>query len=290
MTNDASFPKRLMFENHRTRQVPMTFGATFVMPGHGQTALRLENIRPVRIVALNAIHAPFGDGMPLRQTEFSLDPEMARITSRRFFPGIDDELAPAAAYLDMFASGPMTGLATGGSAHCRRLHMDPGVRTGRKYPGDVGMTLRTSLISNKRRSGNLRRRNSRSGKGSARQDEAKRRRDCEATRNKSLQHSVLRQKMRGPESGKTRLRGGGTLRILGDEPVISSPPHADGMKSHLKPQKPGAPSSTFLAAPKKLLVPGMGFPHRNADALSPVTCRRHIGFWVMMARSFHGAG
>ena len=187
MTNDASFPERLMFENHRTRQVPMTFRATFVMPGHGQTALRLENIRPVRIVTLNAIHSPFGDGMPLRQTEFSLDPEMARITSGRFFPGIDDEPAPATARLDMLASRPVTGLATGGSGHCRRLHMYAGVRAGRKYPGDVGMTLRTSLISDKPCSRNLWRRNSRSGKGRAGQEEAEARRCCEATGSKALQ-------------------------------------------------------------------------------------------------------
>ena len=72
MADSATLAKRLMFEYKWTCLFAMALSAVLILPRHGQAARRLENIRPVRIVALHAIHASFNHWMALGQMKFCL--------------------------------------------------------------------------------------------------------------------------------------------------------------------------------------------------------------------------
>jgi hypothetical protein len=84
-----------------------------VEPRHGQAAGGFENIGPVWVVALHAIHLAFDDGMMLRQAEFRVRFQVAVKASRGVRAGIDDELPTPAARGDVFAARAMTGFAAG---------------------------------------------------------------------------------------------------------------------------------------------------------------------------------
>jgi len=105
MTDYAAFAQRLMLVDHRARLFAMTLRAGFVEAR--QTRLRpraktgamgcFENIRPVRVVALHAIHSLFEHRMVVRQPELRVDFEMTIQTSLGRAARVDDELsAPAA--------------------------------------------------------------------------------------------------------------------------------------------------------------------------------------------------
>ena len=51
VANRAAFAQGFMLENKRASLLAMAVRATFVLPAHGQTASRLENIAAVRVVA-----------------------------------------------------------------------------------------------------------------------------------------------------------------------------------------------------------------------------------------------
>ena len=111
MTNGAAFAHGFVLENKGTRLFPMTLGATFILPRHRQAAGRFENIRPVRIVTLHAIHFAFENRMVMRELKLGVRFEMALKTGGGILPGIDDE--PAAWGSHVFAGGAMASLATG---------------------------------------------------------------------------------------------------------------------------------------------------------------------------------
>src|SRR5947209_7813296 len=83
VTDSAAFPQCLMFENKWPGLFTMTLSTTLVESCHRQTAARFENVAPVRIMTLDAIHPPFNDRMMLRQIEFSMGLQMALKTGSR---------------------------------------------------------------------------------------------------------------------------------------------------------------------------------------------------------------
>jgi hypothetical protein len=106
VTDGASFAQCLVFENNGPGLLAMTLRAAFIPSGHRQSALRLEYVPTVRIVALNAAHPSFDHKVMLRQMKLAFDVEMALKTSGRILAWIDDEFGPAPC-LDVFAARPV---------------------------------------------------------------------------------------------------------------------------------------------------------------------------------------
>ena len=107
VTDRAAFPQCLMFKNEWACLFTMTLSATLVEPCHRQTTARFENVNPVRIMTLDAIHPPLNDRVMLRQIEFSMRLEMALETGSRILSGIDNEPGAPAPGLNVFAAWPM---------------------------------------------------------------------------------------------------------------------------------------------------------------------------------------
>lgn len=85
MANRAALAHSLMFEHKGPGLFAMTLRAVFVEPCHRQTARRarlgcdgrLENVAPMRIMALHAIHLPLDHRMMLRHSKFCFRLQMA---------------------------------------------------------------------------------------------------------------------------------------------------------------------------------------------------------------------
>ena len=73
----AAFAQGGMLEDKRPRLLAMALGAGFVGLRHGQAARRLENVLAVRVVALDAVHVAFDDGMMHGQLKFRVRRQMA---------------------------------------------------------------------------------------------------------------------------------------------------------------------------------------------------------------------
>src|SRR5258706_10084667 len=90
----------------------MTLGAIYVEARHGKSARRFHDVHAMRVVALDAVHFAFDDGMMLREVEFGMCFQVALKTGGGVLAGIDDELAASAARHDVFAGGAVAGFAT----------------------------------------------------------------------------------------------------------------------------------------------------------------------------------
>jgi hypothetical protein len=66
-----------VFEHKRPRLFAVTLRAVLVKARHGQTSGGFEDIHPMWVVALYAIHPLFKDWMMLRQIELGMDSQMA---------------------------------------------------------------------------------------------------------------------------------------------------------------------------------------------------------------------
>src|SRR5258708_21062104 len=108
VADGAALGQSFMLENEGAGSFPVALGAPLVEPGHRPAPRGFEDIRSMRIVTLHTVHAAFGHRMALRQSELGLDIQMALVTGARILAGIDDELPPAAARLDVFAASAMT--------------------------------------------------------------------------------------------------------------------------------------------------------------------------------------
>lgn len=104
MTNGATLPERLMFENERTRLVSVASAAGLVSPSHRQPCGRFLDVMTVRIMARNATQLPFNHRMMKRQVQLSMRRKVALVTNRGVFAWIDDELAAAASAADVQAA------------------------------------------------------------------------------------------------------------------------------------------------------------------------------------------
>src|SRR5512140_3411967 len=75
----AAFTHRLMLKNEGTGLFAMTLLAALVHARHCEPGCRFENVAPVRVVALGAIHAALRQWVMLRQAELRLDISVALI-------------------------------------------------------------------------------------------------------------------------------------------------------------------------------------------------------------------
>lgn len=156
MANRATLAHRLVLKDKGTCLGHVTAFTTFILPGHRQAALRLEDVAAVRIVAIHATHETFIDRMMLGQIEFGLHVEMALETGSRVFAGVNNE-AGCAARPDMFAARTVTGFASALPGHGRVLNMQPGMRTGGKFTDNVRVAVGAGLVADIVRAGNLKR-------------------------------------------------------------------------------------------------------------------------------------
>jgi hypothetical protein len=65
VAHGAALSQRLMLENERAGLFPMTLSTASIKPCHGQPTCRFENVYPVRIMALDAIHTALQDRVML---------------------------------------------------------------------------------------------------------------------------------------------------------------------------------------------------------------------------------
>lgn len=86
----ATFPHRFVFKYDRPGLLTMTGRATFIYPRHGEAGGGFEDIAPVRIVTLHAIHFAFHHGMMLRKVKFRMGFQMTLKTGARIFARIDN--------------------------------------------------------------------------------------------------------------------------------------------------------------------------------------------------------
>ena len=108
MARRATFAQRFVFKDSALRLRAMTTGALLIQPRHGQTARRLHDFPPVRIVALHAVHLPFANRMVLRKVELSVDFQVASKTGLRIAAGIHNKFSAPAADSNVLAAGPVT--------------------------------------------------------------------------------------------------------------------------------------------------------------------------------------
>ncbi len=156
VANDTTFAHRRVFENKRTRLVTMTLCAAFILPRHGQSARRFENVAAMRIMALDTVHMPFDNGMMMRQVEFCVDVEMTLKTGRRVLARVDDKISTTTG-LNVFAARPVTGFAAGLVNHCRVARMNPRVRAAGKFLDDFFVAIRAGLVADIMRAGDFQR-------------------------------------------------------------------------------------------------------------------------------------
>ena len=148
----------------------MTVGAAFVLSRHREAARRFHDIHAVGVMALDAVHFAFDDGMMLGEVKLGLGLQMTSEAGLGIFAGIDNELVtPVAAGSDVFAARAVAGLTTaltglamsdataqdaglasGLVSHLGFFQMQPRVRTCWKRAGNICMTVEACLVSHKR--------------------------------------------------------------------------------------------------------------------------------------------
>jgi len=165
VTHRATLSQRFMLEDKRPRLFPMTLRAILIQPRHREPACLFENVAPMRVMALNAIHVAFHHRMMLGHSKFRLRLQMTLKTRRRIFPRVHNEFPTPAAGFDMLAPRAVARFATRLPLELRIVDMDTRMRTGRKNSRDVRMALRASTIPDVSRSRNFRRRNYRPSQG-----------------------------------------------------------------------------------------------------------------------------
>jgi hypothetical protein len=156
VANGATLAESFVLENEWARLLAMTVTAVFVQSRHRQASRRFEDVRAVRIVALNAIHATFDNRMMLRQIEFSARLQMAFEADARILPGINNEFSSPSAAFNVFAARAVARLASALAVQRRTSHVHARVRTCCKHARDVRMAVIANLIADIGGSGDLR--------------------------------------------------------------------------------------------------------------------------------------
>jgi hypothetical protein len=158
VADSAAFPQCLMFKNEWPGLFTMTLRTILIEPRHRQAAARFENVASMGIMAFDAIDPPFEDGMMLGQIEFSMRLQVTLKTGGRIFSWINNKSGAAAPGLNVFAAGPMAGLAARLAFKLRSFKMQPAMRAGGEHARDVRMAIVTRLIAHVCGAWNVRRR------------------------------------------------------------------------------------------------------------------------------------
>jgi len=112
VAGDAPIAQRFVLKDERSALLAMTLRAALIQSCHRQAAGGLHDVMTMRVVALDAVHDSFHDGMMLWKFEFGMDVQMTLETCGRIFTRINDE-SPPTAHADMLACCSMARFATG---------------------------------------------------------------------------------------------------------------------------------------------------------------------------------
>jgi len=123
MARRAAIAQRLMLEGMRPGLFAVALGAPLVQPRHRQPPGGFHNVKPVRIVALRAIHVPLRHRMVLRQIELRVRFQMTCETRRGIAAGIDDELPASAPHGRVPAARTVARFAPRFDRACDRAEM-----------------------------------------------------------------------------------------------------------------------------------------------------------------------
>ncbi len=148
VAHGAALVHCLVLKNEGPGLVLMTLGATLILPRHGQTTRRFEDVAAVGIMAVNTAHVPLNHGMMLREIEFGLHIQMTLEAGFGIFAGIDDQ-AGGATGADMLAAGAVTGFATALAGQGGTFKVQSRMGTRGKLANNRGMTIGTSPVANK---------------------------------------------------------------------------------------------------------------------------------------------
>lgn len=147
MANDAAFAQRGVLEDERPRLLAVALGAGLVVAGERQAALGFHDVHAVRVMALDAVHLAFEDGVMLRKIELRVCLEMAGETGLRIAAGIDNELVGGIG--DVFAARAVAGFATLFADQAGLFQVQARVRAGGKGAGDGCVTVGTDAVADK---------------------------------------------------------------------------------------------------------------------------------------------
>ena len=261
VADHATFAQGLVLEHKWPRLLPVALRAAFVLARHSQAAFWFRDVQAVWIVALNAVHVPFIDGMMLGQPKLRFDFEMAVVARPGIFARVDDECPAPAPRFDMFAPRSVAGFAPRGFFHSRRIDVDARMWTGRKGAGDVGVAIITGLVANKLRSRNLRRGYRRAREMGAGKQQQSAERRCQTAQRQPPHHNFILPPCLCADKPASDARRDCTDRILGSGSLISSPAR-DALEF---PANHG-----LIQRPRLLVAPRlMGTLRFRADALAP---------------------
>lgn len=149
MTRGASFPKRLVIKNKRTRLIPMTRCAGFILSSKRKSTSRFEDIDTVRIVAVHTVQVALDHRVMMWQAKLRVSGLVTLKTRRRVFPRIRDEYTSPTSCLHMFTAWSVTRFTPNFTLHCRLVRVQSTMRTAVKRAADIGVTLVTRIVANK---------------------------------------------------------------------------------------------------------------------------------------------
>ena len=95
----------------------------------------------VRVVALDAVHHPFDDGMMLRELEFGVDVQVALKAGGGILAGIDDEATATATDAHMFAGGAVARFTAANGCELDVVLAEAAMGAGGERAGNVRVAI-----------------------------------------------------------------------------------------------------------------------------------------------------
>ena len=117
-----------MFEDDESRLFAMTLGTILIQARHRQAAFGFEDIKAVRIMALNTIHLLFQNGVMLGQLELPMRFDVAIETRRRIIAWINDVNPTTTTVFYVKTSWTLTRLAADSTNDSFLGQMETGMR------------------------------------------------------------------------------------------------------------------------------------------------------------------
>ncbi len=156
VANGAAFPQRFVLEDKGAGLLAVALGATFVEARHRQPLGSLEDVRSVRIVALDTVHSAFQHRMMLGQIELTMRLEVTAQARGGVLAGVDDELRTPAGGFDVLAAWPVTRFASRLPGHFCILQVNARVSAGGENARNIGVAICAGFIADVVRARNFR--------------------------------------------------------------------------------------------------------------------------------------
>lgn len=147
MAGRATFAQGRVLEREGARLFLMALRAIFIQARHREAAAVFHDVHAVRVVALDAIHFSFENGMMLRKMKLGLGFQMAIETSLGIFAGINDESPTRASRGDVLAAGAVTGFATAPAFHGSLAGVQAAMDAHRENAINFFVAIRARLVT-----------------------------------------------------------------------------------------------------------------------------------------------